>query len=243
MKSENVKPYKDSLQNKKQQVAKMFNNIAWRYDFLNHFLSFGIDRYWRRKAISYLKQEKPSYVLDIATGTADFAIGVAKLNPKKIYGIDISSDMLEIGREKIKKLKLNEVIQLLEGDSEDLIFEDNKFDAVTVAFGVRNFQNLEAGLFEMKRVLKKNGKLLILEFSQPKNPIIRKFYSFYSSIIAPKIGKKISKDPVAYTYLNESVKAFPYGEEFCNILLNSGFKDIHCKSLTLGVATIYFAVK
>jgi demethylmenaquinone methyltransferase/2-methoxy-6-polyprenyl-1,4-benzoquinol methylase len=243
MKVENIKPYKESSEGKKKQVAQMFNNIARRYDFLNHFLSMGIDKIWRRKAISMLEKEFPMLILDIATGTADLAIESIRLNPEKIYGIDISTDMLEIGRNKIKKKNLQEKIQLFEGDSEDLIFEDNKFDIVTVAFGVRNFQNLRKGLGEMLRVLKPEGIVMILEFSQPTNPLLKKLYNFYSSHVTPKIGKAISKDGAAYTYLNESVSAFPFGSEFCKILTETGYKDVHARSLTFGVATIYTAKK
>jgi demethylmenaquinone methyltransferase/2-methoxy-6-polyprenyl-1,4-benzoquinol methylase len=221
----------------------MFNNIALRYDFLNHFLSFGIDVYWRSKAISKLKGKINSLILDIATGTADLAIEAAKLKPQKIFGVDISTEMLDIGRKKILHKKLQNIIQLLEGDSEDLIFEDNKFDAITVAFGVRNFQNLEYGLMEMRRVLKPGGIVVILEFSQPKNKLVSKLYNFYSSRITPGIGKIIAKDKAAYSYLHESVKAFPHGMDFCNILMNCGFKNIDFTPLTLGVATVYTGVK
>jgi demethylmenaquinone methyltransferase/2-methoxy-6-polyprenyl-1,4-benzoquinol methylase len=224
-------------------VAKMFNNIALRYDFLNHFLSFGIDRMWRRKAIGILKEHKPDVILDIATGTGDFAIEAAKLKPRKIFGVDISTEMLEIGKKKVKRKKLDEIIQLLEGDSEDLIFEDNKFDAVTVAFGVRNFQNLEEGLTEMRRVLRPGGITVILEFSQPKNPLFKRLYNFYSSHITPGIGKVISKDKAAYAYLHESVKAFPHGIDFCNIMMSCGFRNIQFTTLTFGIVTIYTAEK
>ena len=243
MSLEKVTPYKDSTQEKKTQIAKMFNNIAWRYDFLNHFLSFGTDRYWRRKAINYLKESKPKLILDIATGTGDLALEAMKLNPDKIYGIDISVDMLAIGREKIKKRNLADKIELLEGDSEALIFEDNKFDAVTVSFGVRNFQNLEKGLSEIYRVIKPGGTAMILEFSQPTNKVIRTLYTFYSSKITPKIGKVISKDDAAYAYLHESVNAFPYGDAFTSILRKVGFKDTKFTPVTFGVATIYLAKK
>ena len=243
MSLENITPYKNSSQDKKRQIASMFNNIAGRYDFLNHFLSLGIDRYWRRQAIDQLRKKKPQLILDIATGTADLAIEALKLNPAKIFGVDISVDMLELGRKKIKKKNLDDKIELLEGDSEQLIFEDNKFDAVTVAFGVRNFQDLNKGLKEIHRVLKPDGKVVILEFSQPTNPVMKKLYNFYSSHITPKIGQFVSKDEAAYSYLNESVKAFPYGNQFCSILKETGFRDIHFKALTFGVATIYTAEK
>lgn len=243
MNLEKITPYKDSTQEKKTQIAKMFNNIAWRYDFLNHFLSFGTDRYWRKKAIGLLKNEHPKLILDIATGTADLALAAMKLDPEKIYGVDISVDMLAIGREKIKKRKLTDKIELLEGDSEALIFEDNKFDAVTVSFGVRNFQNLEKGLSEIYRVTNPGGTAMILEFSQPTNKVIRTLYKFYSSKITPKIGKAISKDDAAYAYLNESVSAFPYGTNFTSILKKVGFKETKFIPLTFGVATIYLAKK
>jgi demethylmenaquinone methyltransferase/2-methoxy-6-polyprenyl-1,4-benzoquinol methylase len=243
MSLEKITPYKDSKLEKKFQVAKMFDNIAWRYDFLNHFLSLGIDKSWRKKAVALLKQFKPQIILDIATGTADLAIEAVKINPLKIYGVDISKDMLEIGRIKIRNKKLQDKIELLEGDSENLIFTDNKFDAVTVAFGVRNFQDLKKGLGEMNRVLKPGGMVVILEFSTPTNSMLRRMYNFYSTYITPLIGRAISKDKAAYSYLHESVKVFPYGNEFCAILQETGFRDIHFKALTFGVATIYTATK
>ncbi len=239
----NITPYKNSSQEKKTQVATMFNNIAWRYDFLNHFLSLGIDRYWRKKAIEELKKKKPKIILDIATGTGDLAIEAVKLFPEKILGIDISEDMLKIGRTKIKNKNLQDTIELMEGDSEKLIFSDNKFDAATVAFGVRNFSDLKKGLSEINRVLKPGGMAVILEFSRPENSMFRWIYDFYSSRITPRIGQMISKDKDAYSYLHESVKAFPYGKEFCNILGETGFKDIHFKTLTFGIATVYVASK
>ncbi len=239
MMSESVTPYHDSKLNKKQQVAKMFNSIAWRYDFLNHFLSFGVDKYWRRKTVAQLKEDKPRLILDVASGTADLAISSLRLNPLKVYGIDISEDMLKIGREKLRKKKLQEKIELIESDSENLIFEDNKFDAITVGFGVRNFENLEKGLSEMLRVLKPGAKAVILEFSKPKNSIIQTLYSFYSSRVCPWLGNMISKDPIAYTYLNKSVEAFPEGENFATILRKTGYKDVKIQPLTFGVVTIY----
>ena len=221
----------------------MFNNIAWRYDFLNHFLSFGIDRYWRRKTISELKKYNPKLILDVATGTGDLAIAALKLHPVKIYGIDISSDMLNIGRKKIKQRKLNTVIELLESDSENLFFEDNKFDAITVAFGVRNFENLDKGLSEMRRVLKPGSVAVILEFSKPNNKLIRSLYRFYSVKITPRIGKLISKDKAAYDYLHESVEEFASGREFVSILQQVGFNKVQCKPLTFGIVSIYLAEK
>jgi demethylmenaquinone methyltransferase/2-methoxy-6-polyprenyl-1,4-benzoquinol methylase len=234
-----VTPEKNSSLSKKDQVAGMFNNIAWRYDFLNTLLSFGIDHYWRRKTIGMLKKEKPQLILDAATGTGALALEAVKLNPEKIFGIDISEDMLKIGRAKIKAKKLSDKVELLEGDSENLIFNDNKFDAVMAAFGVRNFENLDKGLKEFHRVLKPGGKVFILEFSQPQNQIISPLYRFYSSRIMPFIGKKISRNTVAYQYLNESAEAFPSGKKFLSILQQAGFRETKGKPLTFGVVTVY----
>ena len=238
-----VTPYKDSSLNKKQQVARMFNSIAWRYDFLNHFLSFGIDHYWRKQAINALKKSRPQLILDVATGTGDLAITALQLNPVKVFGVDISSDMLEIGRKKLLKKNLQHKIELLEVDSEKLIFEDNKFDALTVGFGVRNFENLEKGLTEMFRVLKPGGKLVVLEFSQPTSSVMRGLYNFYSTKVTPFLGKLISKDKAAYTYLHESVSAFPFGKDFTNILEKTGYQNTNIRPLTFGIATVYTAEK
>ncbi|MBK9525515.1 MAG: bifunctional demethylmenaquinone methyltransferase/2-methoxy-6-polyprenyl-1,4-benzoquinol methylase UbiE [Bacteroidetes bacterium] len=238
-----VTPYKDSSLNKKQQVARMFNSIAWRYDFLNHFLSFGIDHYWRKQAINALKKSRPQLILDVATGTGDLAITALQLNPVKVFGVDISSDMLEIGRKKLLKKNLQHKIELLEVDSEKLIFEDNKFDAITVGFGVRNFENPEKGLTEMFRVLKPGGKLVVLEFSQPTSSVMRGLYNFYSTKVTPFLGKLISKDKAAYTYLHESVSAFPYGKDFTNILEKTGYQNTNIRPLTFGIATVYTAEK
>ena len=217
----------------------MFNNIAWRYDFLNHLLSLGIDTYWRRKAISLLKKDKPKIILDAATGTGALAIEAAKLEPEKIFGIDISEDMLKIGRAKIRKKKLGEKIELLEGDSEKLFFTDDKFDAVTVAFGVRNFENLLIGLKELRRVLKPGKPVIILEFSHPENQIIKALYRFYSSRILPILGKKLSHNENAYQYLHDSVEAFPSGKAFIEILEQAGFTETKRIPLTFGVVTLY----
>jgi demethylmenaquinone methyltransferase/2-methoxy-6-polyprenyl-1,4-benzoquinol methylase len=234
-----VTPEKNSSRSKKEQVAGMFNNIAWKYDFLNTLLSLGIDQYWRWKTIRMLKKEKPQLILDAATGTGALALEAMKLNPTKIFGVDISEDMLKIGRAKIKGKKLTDKIELLEGDSENLIFTDNKFDAVMVAFGVRNFENLLKGLNEFHRVLKPGGTVLILEFSHPNNQIISALYRFYSSRILPKLGKKISRNEVAYQYLHDSVEAFPSGNEFLSILKQAGFKETNSKALTFGVVSVY----
>lgn len=238
-----VLPYKDKETGKKQQVADMFDNISHKYDFLNHFLSLGIDIRWRKKAIKLLKEIQPKQILDIATGTGDFAIESLKLNPDHVTGVDISEGMLSVGREKLKKRKLDDKITLTSGDSENLPFEDNKFDAIIVAFGVRNFENLEKGLSEMFRVLRPGGKVVVLEFSKPKSFPFKQLYNFYFKNILPTLGKTISKDNAAYTYLPESVKSFPDGKDFTSILDKLGFKDTVCKPLTLGISSIYTGIK
>ncbi|MFN8284716.1 MAG: bifunctional demethylmenaquinone methyltransferase/2-methoxy-6-polyprenyl-1,4-benzoquinol methylase UbiE [Chitinophagales bacterium] len=232
-------PY-NTNESKKEQVATMFNNVAGTYDFLNHFFSLGIDKLWRRKLVKLIGKSKPKQILDVATGTADLAIAEAKLNPEKITGVDISEKMLAVGREKIKNYPN---IELQIGDSENLQFDDNSFDAVSVSFGVRNFENVTKGLTEMKRVLKPDGKVFVLEFSKPKNWFIQKIYFFYFCTVLPFIGKIVSKDASAYTYLPESVKLFPDGEKFVELLQNVGFKNIECKTLTFGISTIYIAKK
>jgi demethylmenaquinone methyltransferase/2-methoxy-6-polyprenyl-1,4-benzoquinol methylase len=238
-----VLPYKDKDSSKKKQVAEMFDNISHKYDFLNHFLSLGIDIRWRKKAIKLLKEIQPKNILDIATGTGDFAIESLSLNPDKVVGVDISEGMLSVGREKLKKRKLDDRITLESGDSEDLPFEDNKFDAIIVAFGVRNFENLEKGLAEMFRVLRPGGKVVVLEFSKPKSFPFKQFYNFYFKNILPTLGKTISKDNAAYTYLPESVKSFPDGQNFTSILDKLGFKNTVCKPLTFGISSIYTGIK
>jgi len=239
-----VIPDKDSNLSKKQQVAEMFDSIAFRYDFLNRFLSVGIDVSWRKKAINQLKAIEPKKVLDVATGTADVALMTFKmLHPEKIIGIDISEGMLDLGRQKIEKLGLTKNIELLKGDSENIHFEDNSFDAITVAFGVRNFENLEMGLKEMHRVLRPGGKLVVLEFSKPKNAAFKVFYNLYMNQIAPAFGKLFSKNNNAYQYLNDSVQAFPEGETFLNIMKQAGFREAYVKPLTLGICSIYCGSK
>lgn len=238
-----VVPYKEEQKGKKEQVAEMFNNISKRYDLLNHVLSLGIDILWRKKAIKMLKPENPQLILDVATGTGDFAIEALSMNPEKIIGVDISVGMLEMGKKKIAKLGLEDKIELQMGDSEKLLFEDNKFDAVIVSFGVRNFENLEAGLSDMHRVLKPGGTTVIVEFSKPEAFPFKQGYNFYFKSILPLIGKFVSKDNSAYTYLPESVQQFPYGDEFLDILKKVGFKDAKCKPLTFGISSIYIAKK
>lgn len=238
-----VVPYKEEVGGKKEQVATMFNNISKKYDFLNHFLSMGIDIIWRKKAIRLLKDKQPKQILDIATGTGDFAIAALKLNPTKVTGIDISEGMLNVGKEKIKAKGLTDKIELQLGDSEKLQFNNNTFDAYTVGFGVRNFENLEKGLTEMLRVLKPNGTAIILEFSKPKKFPIKQIYNFYFNKILPGIGKLVSKDSSAYTYLPESVDAFPDGEDFIKILNKIGYKDAKAIPLMFGIASIYKATK
>ena len=218
----------------------MFDSIAFRYDFLNRFLSVGIDKGWRKKAILQLKELKPSKVLDVATGTADVAIMTYRLlHPDKIIGIDISESMLNLGKQKIEKLGLQHQIDLHLGDSEKIDFPDQSFDAITVAFGVRNFGNLEMGLAEMFRVLKPGGKLVVLEFSKPKQPLFKVVYRLYMNFIAPGIGKLFSKNKTAYQYLNDSVQAFPEGKTFLSIMNKTGFTHTYLKTLTLGICTIY----
>ena len=239
-----VVPYKDSELSKKEQVAGMFNDIAKRYDFLNRFLSAGIDIGWRKKGLKQLVAIKPTTLLDVATGTADVAIlASSMLNPEKIIGIDISDGMLEIGRQKIKKLSLENKIELFNGDSEAIKFEDNSFDAVTVSFGVRNFQDLEKGLSEIKRVLKPGGKLMVLEFSKPKLPLVKAVYNFYMKLVTPNMGRLFSKNKNAYKYLDESIKKFPEGKSFINVLDKLGYKETYNKTLSLGICSIYCGIK
>lgn len=238
-----VVPYKEEQASKKEQVAKMFDNISHKYDFLNHFLSLGIDKGWRKKAINILKPLQPKQMLDVATGTGDFAIEALKLNPAKITGIDISAGMLEMGQKKIVSRGLSHKIELLLGDSENLPFADHFFDAVTVAFGVRNFENLEKGLKEINRVLKPGGMIVVLEFSKPRKFPFKTLYNFYFKFVLPRVGRLISNDKAAYTYLPESVAAFPDGEDFLNVLRKVGFNQTQCRALTFGISSIYTGVK
>jgi demethylmenaquinone methyltransferase/2-methoxy-6-polyprenyl-1,4-benzoquinol methylase len=238
-----VKPYGNENKSKKEEVAEMFNNISKRYDFLNHFLSLGIDKIWRRKAINELKGIQPKRILDIATGTGDFAIAALRLQPTEVVGIDISEGMLGVGELKMKQKKVDNIVKMQLGDSENLPFEDDYFDALTVGFGVRNFENLEKGLAEMLRVIRPNGKAIILEFSKPKKFPIKQAFTFYSKYFIPFFGKNISKDEKAYAYLPESVAAFPEGKEFTTILEKLGYKSVEAKLVSGGIATIYIGTK
>lgn len=238
-----IKPY-NSEAGKKAEVEQMFDRIAPRYDFLNRLLSLGIDVWWRKKAIGYLKAAQPAEILDVATGTADVAILMAKiLKPRRIVGIDIANQMLEFGRVKIKDAGFEPVITLETGDSEHLRFETDTFDAVTVAFGVRNFENLEKGLAEMHRVLRPGGRVVILEFSKPHIFPFKQLYNGYFKYVLPLIGRLTSRDMRAYTYLFESVQAFPEGNHFTEILTKTGFNNPICERLTLGICSIYTATK
>ncbi|MFH1004005.1 MAG: bifunctional demethylmenaquinone methyltransferase/2-methoxy-6-polyprenyl-1,4-benzoquinol methylase UbiE [Bacteroidota bacterium] len=227
--------------------AEMFNVIAFRYDLLNQLLSFGIHKHWRKKAIQLLSpfviHHSSSVILDVATGTADFAIDACSINPKKVIGIDIAEDMLKLGKEKIKKKNLSEKIELMLADSENLPFQTNSFDAATVGFGVRNFKNLEKGLSEIHRTLKYGGVLAVLEFSMPQKFPMKQFYYFYLKNICPLVGKFISGDNTAYTYLFKSVQEFPGGESFIKILKDVGFSEISFFHQTFGITTIYLAIK
>jgi len=242
-KSEKILPYKNSDKGKKKQVAEMFDNIAPKYDFLNHFLSFNIDKIWRKKSIRLLNKQAKT-ILDVATGTGDFAIQINKrLKPEKIIGIDISTGMLKVGEEKVLKKGLEKIIEFQEGDSEQINFPDNYFDAVTVAFGVRNFENLQKGIDEMFRVLKPNGELVVLEFSRPEKFPVKQLYNFYFKRILPAVGRLFSKDMSAYSYLPESVDAFPYGKRFIDKMEKSGFKNTSEKRLTFGISSVYYGKK
>ena len=238
-----ITPYKNKETSKKAQVAKMFDNIAGRYDFLNHFLSLGIDILWRKRAVNEIGKISPKTILDIATGTGDLAIQASVLKPEKIIGIDISNGMLEVGRKKMRVKKLDSIIEMQYGDSEKLSFEDNSFDAVTAGFGVRNFENLPKGLREMYRVMNKGGKLAILEPSEPSVFPFKQIYNLYFKQILPFVGKLFSKDNAAYNYLPKSVAAFPSGQEFLEELEIAGFKNPQHIKLTFGVAALYTATK
>jgi demethylmenaquinone methyltransferase / 2-methoxy-6-polyprenyl-1,4-benzoquinol methylase len=241
--SKNITPYKNSSQSKKEQITHMFDTISGNYDQLNRVISFGIDVKWRKKVLKIVAESKPKIILDIATGTGDLAILLTKTKATKIIGLDISAGMLEVGKKKILEKDLSTTIEMVLADSENLPFEDCYFDAITVAFGIRNFENLEKGLAEILRVLKPNGVFVILETSVPDKTPYKQGYTFYSTKILPMIGKLFSKDTNAYGYLSESAAAFPYGETLNNILRKTGFIDVVAMPQTFGVATIYSASK
>ncbi|OSZ76906.1 bifunctional demethylmenaquinone methyltransferase/2-methoxy-6-polyprenyl-1,4-benzoquinol methylase [Chitinophagaceae bacterium IBVUCB2] len=237
---DHIIPFKDSQKTKKEQVADMFDKIAGKYDKLNRFLSAGTDIGWRKKAIRRFKKDKPAHILDVATGTADMALLAWKmLYPERITGIDISEGMLELGRKKIEKEQLVDKIHLQLGDSETINFADNTFDAVMVAFGVRNFENLENGLAEMKRVLKPGGQVVILEFSKPRRKAIKGLYNLYMGIVAPQVARLFRQNKEAYQYLNESANAFPDRQLFTDILKKVGYTQAEYSSLSLGICCIY----
>ena len=227
----------------KQYVRSLFDSIAYRYDLLNHLLSGGVDFYWRRRAVEQLKDIKPKTILDVATGTGDFAIATMRLNPLKVIGIDIAEEMLKLGRAKIEKHGLGEIISLQTGEAENIQFADGSFDAAIVAFGARNFENLEKGLTEMHRVLHSKGKIVVLEFSRPRVFPFKQLYFFYFKAIIPAVGKFVSKNREAYTYLPETVMKFPDGEEFVRILRTIGFANTEENRLTAGIATVYTGMK
>ena len=240
---DSIKPFSQEG-GKKEQVSEMFDRIAGRYDFMNRFLSLGIDVSWRKKAISELAKDAPQHILDVATGTGDMAIRAAQmLRPQRITGIDISEGMLEIGRKKIEKESVATKIELYSGDGETINFAENTFDGVMVAFGVRNFENLPKGLQEIFRVLKPGAQLVVLEFSKPRIPGIKQFYNLYMGVIAPQLAKLFNQNKKAYQYLNESAKAFPDRQNFIDILNKTGYSNTYYKSLSLGICCIYSARK
>ena len=240
---ENIKPYNES-EKKSVQVEKMFDNIASTYDQLNHTLSLGIDKYWRKKAIAWLRPFKPQKMIDVATGTGDFAIQACRvLHPEELIGIDISEGMMNVGKEKVKIAHLQNFISFAKEDCTVLTFSDNYFDAATIAFGIRNFENLDQGLSEVHRVLKDGGKMVVLELSYPDKCPMKQLYRIYSKMIIPTLGRLFSKDRSAYHYLPESIKAFPQGEMMNNIIQKAGFREVAFKRLTLGVCTLYMATK
>ncbi len=238
-----VKPYKDKDSTRKEQVTEMFDNISKNYDFMNRIMTFGIDVKWRKKVVKIVKKTNPKKILDIATGTGDFAIMLAEIKPDKIVGLDISKGMLEVGKQKIEEKGLQNLIEMVLGDSENLPFDDNSFDAITVGFGVRNFENLDKGLLEINRVLKPGGIFVVLETSQPDKFPFKQGFKFHSKYIIPLLGKLFSKDQSAYKYLPESAEAFPYGEAFNNILKKNKFISVNNIPLMFGAASIYTAYK
>ena len=241
--SKKITPYKDSQLGKKEQVAKMFDAISKNYDSLNRVISFGIDVRWRKKVIQLIGENNPKRILDIATGTGDLAIMMADLKPKEIVGLDISAGMLSVGKEKIANKKLSKLIKMVLGDSENIPFDDNYFDAITVSFGVRNFENLDKGLKEILRILKPGGTFVVLETAVPTKTPYKQGYQIHSKFVLPLVGKLFSKDKAAYSYLSESANAFPFGKEFNNIVEKNGFSNCKDIPVTFGVASIYSATK
>ncbi len=239
----NIKPFENQDSSKKEQVTQMFDHIAQHYDGLNRIMTLRIDQLWRKRVVQQVAQQNPQTILDIATGTADLAIALHKTSAQKIIGLDIAPQMLAVGKEKIDKKKLSQKIKLQLGDSENLPFESNSFDVVTVAFGVRNFENLDQGLKEIHRVLKPKGKVVVLETAVPKNKLLQWGYRWYTQNFLPFIGKRFAKDPTAYRYLSDSAAAFPCGQAFNNILQKNGFIEVEDNPQTLGVASIYSAFK
>jgi len=240
---QSIKPDENKPETKKTQVTHMFDGISKSYDLLNRIITLGIDVLWRKRVVKLLQKEQPKSILDIATGTGDLVLELAKINADKIIGLDISPGMLEIGKQKVKNKQLEDRIDMQLGDSEALPFDKETFDGVTIAFGVRNFENLELGLQEIFRVLKPNGALVVLETAVPQNRLLRSLYSLYTQKIMPFIGKLFSKDPSAYQYLSNSAAIFPCGEQFNNILRKNGFIEVEDFPQTLGVSSIYFARK
>lgn len=240
---EKLKPYSESSEEKKIQIEQMFDNIAVKYDFLNHLLSAGIDILWRKRAIKELQSLAPKTIMDMATGTGDFAFEALALNPDKIIGIDLSQNMLDVGIEKSRLKNITDKIDFVKGDAEHLNYANDYFDAITVGFGVRNFQNLQAGLTELHRVLKIGGRIAILEPSFPKNPLIKYLFIFHFKYVTPFIGKLFSKDDSAYKYLPSSVEAFPQGETFNQLMREVGYINTKCIPLTFGICTLYLAEK
>ncbi len=243
MTDKKVVPYQEMEASKKEQIEMMFDNVAPRYDLLNRIISLGIDKHWRRKAIDILAPLEPQRILDVATGTGDFALATLSLEPKEIVGVDISTQMLAVAREKINKKKVGDIVKLKVGDAENLPFEDNSFDAITVAFGVRNFENLDKGLKELNRVLRKDGKLVVLELTRPGKFPMKQLYDFYAMRILPLIGRLISKDQNAYSYLPESIRAFPEGQAFIQHLEQCSFQATEWMPLTFGACSIYTGTK
>jgi demethylmenaquinone methyltransferase/2-methoxy-6-polyprenyl-1,4-benzoquinol methylase len=243
MSSEKINPYKGKSNAKTEQVAEMFDNISSKYDFLNHFFSLGIDKVWRRKVRNIVKNIPHNSILDVATGTGDLAVALSKLKDAQIIGVDISNKMLEVGKVKVKKKNLSDRIELKYGDSLNLPFDNEKFDVVTVAFGVRNFENIGKGLGEISRVLNRNGQIIVLEFSNPSKFPVKQLFNFYSRRLMPFIGKLVSKDSRAYSYLPESVQAFPTEDKFAKIIEENGFTNATYKNVSFGIAAIHVATK